>query len=261
MKDIMISALHSSGKTLLGYFEKPMDVRIKESQSSVVTEADLKSESVIINMLADNYPEHNIISEEGGFRNNNSEFTWVVDPLDGTSNFAAGIPWFGVLITLFENNIPVLAGAYLPVSDTLYYAEKGGGAFKNNYPMPEIRDRKLRDSLIAFSVDYSDDEEFLNKGISLYKFIIQNSRNIRSTNSLFDFTYIAEGKLGGCVNLYTKVWDISGLGLIIREAGGMMTDIYGNEIIYQIGDDLLTRNFPVIAGSFDIVESLRREFR
>src|SRR4030042_6478951 len=115
MKNLLISALKVSGKTLLGYFNKPLKTKQKESQSSIVTEADIESENVIINLIKARFPGHNIISEESGFTDNKSEFTWVIDPLDGTSNFASGIPWFGILIALFKHNTPVAAGAYLPV--------------------------------------------------------------------------------------------------------------------------------------------------
>ena len=80
------------------------------------------------------FPVHNIISEESGFSNRKSKYTWVIDPLDGTSNFASSIPWFGVLIALFENNIPVMGGAYLPVLNQMYIAEKGKGALLNGKP-------------------------------------------------------------------------------------------------------------------------------
>jgi myo-inositol-1(or 4)-monophosphatase len=252
--------LKTSGRSLLEYFTKPGEVRIKESQSSVVTEADIKSDAIIVNLIGKRYPEHNIISEESGFRNNNSRFTWVIDPLDGTSNFAAGIPWFGVLISLFEDNIPILGGAYLPVNDVVYVAEKGKGATMNGIKL-KMKEKSLKDSLISFSVDYTEDDEFLEHGISVFKYIIKSSRNIRSTNSLVDFIYVAEGKFGGCINLFTKVWDISAPGLIIEEAGGVMLDVYGHEITYKIGDDLPARNFPVVAGSREIVKSLTRALR
>ena len=125
MKNTLISALKISGKTLLEFFNKPIEAKQKESQSSIVTEADYASDSIVTKIIKERFPTHNIISEESGFTNNNSEFTWVIDPLDGTSNFASGIPWFGVLISLFQNNIPVMGGAYLPVHDILYFAERG----------------------------------------------------------------------------------------------------------------------------------------
>ena len=260
MKNTLISALKISGKTLLEFFNKPIEAKQKESQSSIVTEADYTSDSIITKIIKERFPTHNIISEESGFTNNNSEFTWVIDPLDGTSNFASGIPWFGVLISLFKNNVPVMGGAYWPIPDILYFAERGKGAFRNGMPLTMVKNKELSNSLIAFSVDYTDDDVFLNKGIEIYKYIIKGSRSMRSTNSLVDFIYVAEGKFGGCINLNTKVWDISALGLIISESGGIMIDVNGDDIQFTLDNRILDKNFPVVAGSKEIVESYRKTF-
>jgi fructose-1,6-bisphosphatase/inositol monophosphatase family enzyme len=99
--------------------------------------------------------------------------------------------------------------------------------------------------------------EFLNKGMEIYKYIVRSSRNIRSTNCLIDFLYVAEGKFGGVLNLYTKVWDISALGLIISEAGGTMKNINGNDIQFSVGESIMKENFPVIAGTRQIIDSLK----
>jgi myo-inositol-1(or 4)-monophosphatase len=258
MKDTLESALKTSGRVLLEYFNKPVKASQKESQSSIVTEADFASDSVISGIIRKKFPSHNLISEETGFLNNNSEYTWIIDPLDGTSNFASSIPWFGILISLFRKDEPFMGGAYLPVQDILYFAEKGKGAFRNDEPLTMPGNIESKNSLVAFSLDYTDDEAFLNKGIDIYKYIVRNTRNIRSTNSLIDFVYVAEGKFGGCVNLFTKVWDIAAPLLIIEEAGGEMIDIYGNDISFTISGKLMTKNFPVVTGSKEIVKSLRK---
>jgi myo-inositol-1(or 4)-monophosphatase len=256
MKKTLISALKGAGDVLLKHYNKPSETRTKESQSSIVTIADLQSDSFILEMIRKKYPAHNIISEEGGFLNNNSEFTWVIDPLDGTSNFAAGLPWFGVLISVFRNNEPFLGGAYLPLDDMLYFAEKGKGAHRNGKNFTMKNDKELIDSLVTYSVDYTSDEVFLNRCMEIYKNIVKGSRNIRSTNSLVDFIYTAEGKFGGCINLFTRIWDIAALGLIISEAGGIMVDISGAEIEFNLNSDISDRNFSVIAGSEEIVKRL-----
>ena len=261
MKNLLNSALKVSGEKLIEYFDCPIETQQKESQSSIVTEADIESEKIIIKLINDRFPEHNIISEESGFTNNNSNYTWIIDPLDGTSNFASGIPWFGVLISLLKNNIPIMGGAYLPVQDLLYFAEAGKGVYRNGEPLPILKNKPLKDSLFAFCVDYSEDMVFLNRGMEIYKYIVKSSRNIRSTNSLIDFLYVAEGKFGGVLNLFTKVWDISGLGLIISEAGGIMKKIDGSDIQYSVCEDIIKENFPVIAGSVQIVESLKKVIR
>jgi myo-inositol-1(or 4)-monophosphatase len=256
MKQTVISALRVSGSTLLNYFGNAVEFKVKESQSSIVTEIDLKSDSIIVGMISERFPDHNLISEESGFLDRNSRYTWVIDPLDGTSNFASSIPWFGVLITILEESIPIMAGAYLPVPDILYFAEKGKGVTANGRVLRLPERPELKNSLIAFSVDYTDDELLLNHSLGIYKNIVKSVRNIRSTNSLVDFLYVAEGKFGGCINLFTKIWDISGLGLIVSEAGGVLKDIEGNELSFIPDENISEKNFAVMAGHGSILDEL-----
>jgi myo-inositol-1(or 4)-monophosphatase len=258
MKKTLISALKISGEELLKHFGKTIDFKVKESQSSIVTKADLKSDSLIVKLISDRFPSHNIISEESGYSNRQSKYTWVIDPLDGTSNFASSLPWFGILIALFENNTPIMGGAYLPTQDILYFAEKGKGALKNGKVFTMERNSELKNSLFSFSVDFTDDEAVLNESISIYKNLVKATRNIRCTNSLVDFLYVAEGKFGGCINLFTKIWDISALGLIISESGGIMKDISGNDIKFSLDEYVVEKNFAVIAGSEKIVLELQK---
>ena len=258
MKRTILSALKVSGEALLKHFGQPVDFKIKESQSSIVTKADLRSDSLIVKLITERFPSHNTISEESGYSNKHSKYTWVIDPLDGTSNFASAVPWFGILIALFENNTPIMGGAYLPIQDQLYFAEKSKGAFKNGKPLTMEKNKELKNSLFSFSVDFTDNEIVLNNSISIYKNLVKASRNIRSTNSLIDFLYVAEGKFGGCINLFTKIWDISALGLIISEAGGVMKDINGDDLQFSLNEKIVEQNFAVMAGSEEIIRELRK---
>ena len=257
LKNTLMEALKASGDLLLEYFDIPLDSNRKESQSSVVTVADLESETKIIQVIEHKFPSHNIISEECGFCDRRSEYTWIIDPLDGTSNFVSGIPWFGVLIALFRDNTPIMGGAYLPVQKTLYFAEKGQGAYRNGKLLPPVCSREITDSLIAFCVDYTDEKALLEREIEMYKYIIGNARNIRATNSLLDFIYTAESRFGAVVNFNTKVWDISALALIISETGGFMQNMNGTDIQFSIGQELVDKNFAVIAGCRQIVTKLQ----
>jgi myo-inositol-1(or 4)-monophosphatase len=256
MKKTMIAALKAAGEELLRHFGKPVDFRVKESQSSIVTQADFKSDALIVKLIMEKFPAHNIISEESGFSNNNSRYTWVIDPLDGTSNFASAIPWFGVLIALFEDSLPVMGGAYLPVIDHLYFAEKGKGASLNGKLFTMAKSHGLKNSLFSFNVDFTDNEKVLNESINTYKNLVKSVRNIRCTNSLIDFLYVAEGKFGGVINLFTKVWDISALGVIIEEAGGAMKYVNGENIKFLLDDKIAGQNFAVMAGSGEIITEL-----
>jgi myo-inositol-1(or 4)-monophosphatase len=256
MKETLTDALRIAGEELLKHFGRQIDYEEKESQSSIVTQADLKSDSLIVSLISERFPEHNIISEESGFSDRKSKYTWVIDPLDGTSNFAASVPWFGVLIALFEDRVPVLGGAYLPVTDKLYFAEKGKGVFLNGTPFKMKMYQSLRNSLFSFNVDFTDNDKVLNGSIAIYRNLVKSVRNIRCTNSLVDFLYVAEGKFGGVINLFTRVWDIAALGLIISEAGGMMKYANGEKIVFILDEKISTANFPVMAGPEEILKEL-----
>jgi len=260
MKAVLMDALNQAGACLRHNFNKALVVSVKENQS-IVTNADLESEKTIIGVIHNSFPSHNIISEECGFVGNGSSYTWVIDPLDGTSNFAAGIPWFGVLIALLHHGETVLAGACLPVQQDIYYAEKGAGSFKNGERIKASANPDLRTMLVAFSTDYTGDKEFLDKGIALLKRMISGSRNMRSTNSLIDFLYVAEGKLGACVNLYTSLWDIAAPALIIKEAGGFMTDLNGNEIYFVLDKKRFPVNYSVVTASSAIKDCMMELIR
>lgn len=258
MKETLKEALHAAGVELLKHFGKHTDFMVKESQSSIVTKADLKSDALISTLIRKRFPDHSIISEESGYSNLNSTYTWVIDPLDGTSNFASGVPWFGVLIALFEGSIPIMGGAYLPVLNQMYIAEKGKGVVLNGIPFRMEMSSSLKNSLFSFNVDFTDNEQVLNDSINTYKKLVKAVRNIRCTNSLVDFLYVAEGKFGGVINLFTRVWDISALGLIIEEAGGIMKYANGDDIKFHLDENISEANFPVMAGSESIIEELRR---
>jgi myo-inositol-1(or 4)-monophosphatase len=256
MKELLISALKEAGRIQMENFNRKFHFEQKESISSIVTEVDLLCDKTITDLIFRKFPDHNILTEEGGLKSHHSKYTWVIDPLDGTSNFAAGIPWFGVLIALFENDLPVLAGAYLPVDDMLYIAESGKGAFVNNEKLV-MTHSVLKNSLAGFAIDYSDDIVFIEYGMDIYRFLIKNSRNIRCTNSLVDLLMVAEGKLGVAVNMFTRVWDIAAPWLIIKEAGGSLGHLTNTELMFDLSENGLSANYPIIAGSLPMVEEIR----
>lgn len=256
MKEVLTTALKTAGSELLKVFGTQIESTLKESQSSIVTKADLKSDALIVKMITDKYPEHNILSEEGGYRNKGSEYTWVIDPLDGTSNFASAIPWFGVLIALFKNSEPIMGGAYLPVTDQLFIAEKGKGVFINGKQFHLDKNKTLKNSLVAFAVDYTDNVAELENSLAIYRNLVLSARNIRATNCLLDFLNVAEGKFGACINLFTRIWDIAPLGLIISEAGGSLKDINGSDVKYIFNEGTMEQNFPVMAGSDSIINEI-----
>lgn len=249
MKDTIQLALSEAGKILLENFGKISDYKVKESQSSIVTKTDIDSEKRIMEIISKQFPDHNLLGEETGFQNKNSEFTWVVDPIDGTSNFAAGIPWFGIIICVLKKDKPLLAGCYLPVQNQLYFAEKGKGATVNGKSISVSKETELKNVLLAYSLDYSDQPGKTEYEVKIIQRLVQDIRNLRSTNCLLDFCYTAEGKLGASINQTTKIWDIAGPGLIIEEAGGKISDIHGNHFDFTLNEKNYMRNFEIVASN------------
>jgi myo-inositol-1(or 4)-monophosphatase len=255
-KKTMITAMRAAGKLLLDQYGRAPKIKVKESDGSIVTETDIQSERIILDIL-DKHPEQfNIISEECGIIQSGSEYTWIIDPIDGTSNFAAGLPWFGVIMALMKDKTPVQGGMYLPLEEQLYYAEKDGGAWKNDKPIRVSRATRLNDTLLAYSFDHSNDPGKTAAEMKLLGRIAANVRNIRTTNSLVDFCYVADGRLGAVINQTTKIWDIAGPSLIISEAGGSVCDIRKNDLDFEVSPDSISHNYSIVASGQSVHKEL-----
>lgn len=254
-RDTLVSALKNGGETLIKYLGHTSDARMKESISSVVTEADLAAEKSILEILLGN-TNYNIITEETGYLEHESPYTWVVDPLDGTSNFAAGLPWFGVIIALFCKEDPVLGGMYLPLSKEMYICEKGKGSWLNGEAIQPSDSNQLAEHLVAYSFDFSDAPGKTESEMEMLKKLSKKVRNIRSTNSLVDFCYTADGRLGASLNQTTRIWDIAVPWLMIREGGGKVSDIRGKEIHFDLSAETFDRNYTILASGAGLHASI-----
>jgi myo-inositol-1(or 4)-monophosphatase len=249
MKETLQYALKEAGKILMDNFGKISNYSVKENQSSIVTQTDVDSERKIMKIISSNFPHHNLLGEETGFQNKSSEYTWVVDPIDGTSNFAAGIPWFGIIICLMKDFKPVMGACYLPVQEQLYFAEKGKGATLNGINIAVSKASELKNILAVYSLDYSDEPDKTEHESKIIQQLVQNVRNLRSTNCLIDLCYTADGKFGVIINQSTKIWDIAGPGLIIEEAGGKVTDLNGNKFNFTLTESNYNRNFKIVGSN------------
>jgi myo-inositol-1(or 4)-monophosphatase len=244
---IIKKSLKEAAEILMSHFGKRIDEELKENQSSIVTEMDVAAERKIEHIISSKYPNHSIVGEETGAVMTGSEFTWIIDPIDGTSNYAAGIPWFGTLVAVLQHDKPYAAGAYLPCYDLLYYAEEGKGATCNGETIHVTSESSLKNVLFAYATDFSDDQQKTRYEMDLLFEIIRNVRNIRGTNCLVDFCYVADGRLGGYINHSCKIWDIVAPGLIIQEAGGIMTHLDGSNLDFDLSIDNYLRNYKIIA--------------
>jgi myo-inositol-1(or 4)-monophosphatase len=247
--DDAVAFARAGGEVLMRAFGRGVTAAQKSDVSNVVTEADLASERCIVQSIRERHPTHSIIAEETGCDLRGSDFTWVVDPLDGTSNFAAGVPWFGVLIALLRAEEPVLGVLHLPVTGDLYCAERGGGAHCNGQRVSVTTEPQLSNVLWAWGMDAAASDTAALQDSALLARVLQRVRNVRATNSLVDAAYVADGRLGGMVNRSTRVWDIAAPSLIVQEAGGRYTDTAGAELRFDLSAAAGERVYQVLAGA------------
>lgn len=231
----------------------------KEDPSQVVTETDLFIGQTIIKKIQKVYKDYNIIDEEAGAMNKNSAFTWVIDPIDGTSNYAAGIPLYGIFLGLLYRDTPIAGGIALPAFSEIYIAEKGKGAYCNNTKLQVAKTSDLSTVLIAFGIEANPGHpEETKKDCRFLADIIVQARNVRSSNSAFDVAMVAKGSYGGTVNIRSKIWDNVAAHSVIEEAGGTYTDFYGKPMNYTQALLKTKENFTCCAAAPAIHTQLQK---
>ncbi len=220
---VAIEAARASGEILLKYFrEDAYRTRYKED-TSLQTTADLELEQAIINTIKSNFPEHSIDSEEHGYFCTLSSYTWIIDALDGTENFVLGIPYFSSSITLCKENVPQIAVVYNPVTEDLYTAERGYGAFLNGTRIGVSNKVQLKGSRAFFIPDF--DTKRFPKTTCLRNKLYGNCRRVLDTWSpALDWCLVASGKVNSVVSIsHRPIKPDAGI-LILEEAGGKITD-------------------------------------
>lgn len=230
-------------------FEKVTGIKVKgQDNNQVLTETDIEIGNLLVSEIKKTFPKHNLIDEEAGVIDNKSDFTWVVDPIDGTSNFAKGIPMYGVLVGLLNKGEPIVGGLAVPSFSEVYYGEKSKGAFCNGKKITVSDEKKLLNALVSYGIDGHQENPSLTKGeCKLLAKIILKIRNLRASNSAYDFALVANGKYEAYLNQTSKIWDNVAPQVIIQEAGGTYTDFDGNKIDYSNPLTKADDNFTYIA--------------
>jgi myo-inositol-1(or 4)-monophosphatase len=219
-----------TGDYIRSKFLREFQLEFKSNESDLVTEVDMTSEKMISDFLRKKYPTHGIIAEEGGTTKNSSDYNWVIDPLDGTVNFAHGLPIFAISIGIQKNGETIAGVIYDVMQNVLYTAELGNGAYENDNKIKVNDNSNLRRSLLVTGFPYNvaeNPENALEKFVALTK----ASRGIRRLGSAaIDFCYVAKGVFDGFWEVHLKPWDMCAGKLIVEEAGGLVTDFKGNKI-------------------------------
>ena len=195
----------------------------------LVTEFDKRSEEGLISSIQQKFPEHAILAEESGHNHTISEYQWVIDPLDGTTNFAHGIPIFAVSIGLLKNNSPVVGVVYDPFRNEMFSAELGQGAVLNNQPIHVSSRANLGQAVVSTGFPYDLRSNPQNNLAQFVQFQLRTQAVRHLGSAALDCSWTAMGRLDGYWEFGIKPWDIGAGALIVREAGGHVTSIDGDE--------------------------------
>ena len=230
-----------AGRTQLRYFGNISSVIKKSSNIDLVTNADIKSEEIIISRIKEKYPDHSIITEESNNTLESSEYTWIVDPLDGTTNFTHNLPIFAVSIALKKSNEIICGVVYNPAADKCFYAEKGKGAFLNGETISPTNSEFLSDSLLATGFPYLHDEKY-DLSFIIFKDFYDRTRGLRRLGAAaLDLCFVAMGRFDGFYEYNLNSWDICAGSLIAHEAGCIVSDWDGNDLPHD-GSRILCSN-------------------
>lgn len=224
--DTAIAAALAAGRLQRSRFATDVTVDLKGAKD-LVTELDTASEELIVGMLLERFPDHGILAEEGQYPAGDGRHTWIIDPIDGTTNFAHGFPWFCSSIALEKDGRLLVGVIYNPMTDELFTASAGSGAFLNGRRIRVSQRSPLSGCLLGtgFPYDCATDPE--NNFDSFIRFQ-KAARGIRRAGAAaLDLAYVAAGRLDGFWEVKLKPWDVAAGCLLIQEAGGLVTAFDG----------------------------------
>ena len=236
MINIAVRAARSGGNVLLRYCDRIDTLTVTtKRRNDFVSEVDRAAEQAIIEVLHKAYPDHSIFAEESGAHAGN-EYQWVIDPLDGTTNYLHGFPQYSVSIALKHKGVAEHGVVYDPLREELFTASRGSGAQLNDRCIRVSEQKNLTQALLGTGFPFRD-QAHLDAYLGMFKTFIQDTAGIRRPGSAaLDLAYVAAGRLDGFWELGLSEWDFAAGVLLIREAGGVVTDLAGGESFSDSGN-------------------------
>jgi myo-inositol-1(or 4)-monophosphatase len=236
MTNIAVRAARDAGRVLLRYFDRVDSLNVTEkSRNDFVSEVDRAAESAIITTIRKAYPHHAILAEESGDHAGN-DFQWVIDPLDGTTNYLHGFPQFSVSIALQHRGELQSAVVYDPLREELFTATKGDGAYLNERRIRVTGRKDLHGALLGTGIPFRD-LTHVDAYLGMMKDLLSDTAGVRRPGSAaLDFAYVAAGRLDGFWELGLARWDFAAGALLVKEAGGMVSDIAGGNRYLETGN-------------------------
>lgn len=240
--EIAVKAAREAGKILLENLGKVKKIGLK-AKNDLVTEIDLLSENIIVDSIKTAFPDHGILAEEGGEHSKDgSEFLWLIDPLDGTMNYAHTYPFFSISIALEKGGSLIMGLVYDPVRDEMFSAELGKGAKLNGEQIKPSSSNKLEDSLLATGFLH-EDESIVEENLLHFANFIRNARGVRRDGSAaLDLCYVACGRYDGFWELGLHPWDMASGAFVVEESGGEVTNLSGGEFTTYKGEIVASNN-------------------
>lgn len=233
--EVAVEAAREAAAIVMRGFRRPGEATEKGGRE-LVTATDRASEEAIIARISRAFPDDAIVAEESGASAGASGAVWIIDPLDGTNNFAHGYPFFSIAIAIEEAGEVVAGVVHDPLRDECFVAERGGGASLNGSPIRVSATERLEESLVATGFPYDRSEETENNIANLGRFILSVRGVRRGGSAELDLVSVASGRLDGFWELGLKAWDVSAGGLIVLEAGGRVTNFEGGDWDHHRGD-------------------------
>ena len=228
MKEVLLKATLEAGKIIQRYFNGTFKINNKEGINNLVTEVDKFSEDKIIEIIREHFPGHSIISEEVGELIQDSDYQWIIDPIDGTVNFAHGIPICCVSIALKHKEDLLLGAVYNPMMNELFFAEKGKGATLNGIPIAVSTKTDFKKACLVTGFPYKWPESKEHPIKVFERFIMEGLPIRRLGSAAIDLCWVACGRFDGFWEYNLSSWDVAAGYLIVQEAGGIITNFEGS---------------------------------
>jgi len=233
---VAMEAAQEAGKIIKERIGTITDNEItQKSISDYVTEVDVLSEKTIIIRIKNHFPEHQIMAEESSNDYKKAEYLWIIDPLDGTTNFIHGFPVFAISIALMKKGEIVLGVVYDPLKNELFYAEQGSGAFLNGKRIHVSSIKEPAFSLIATGFPFRN-KQFIPSYIKIFQSLLYSVSDLRRAGAAaIDLAYVACGRVDGFFEFALSPWDIAAGTVLIKEAGGVVSDFEGGQTYLKTG--------------------------
>ena len=255
MLNIAVRAARSAGKIIMHATEQLDKVQVEQKGSNdFVTNVDQEAERAIIEVIAKAYPNHGFICQESGKSGNpDSEFQWIIDPLDGTPNFIKGIPHFSVSIALQVNGKTEQAVVLDPSRDELFTATKGAGCQFNNYRTRATKAKDLKGTIIATGFPFKT-KHYKDSYLAIFSDMFDDTADMRRSGSVaLDLAYVAAGRVDGFWEIGAKPWETAAGELLVKESGAIVTDFTGGHGYVASGN--------IVAGNPKIVKAILSKIR